>query len=52
LKHPDMVTVARALSQHPSLGATLEACGIEPRRWNSFATAFQSLINSEVVRER
>jgi putative mycofactocin binding protein MftB len=52
LKHPDMVEVARALSQHPTLGATLEACGVEPRRWNSFATAFQSLLNSEVVRER
>ncbi len=52
LKHPDMVAVARALADHPSLAATLEACGVDRRRWNSFATAFQSLLQSEVVRER
>ncbi|MDO8389425.1 MAG: mycofactocin biosynthesis chaperone MftB [Actinomycetota bacterium] len=52
LKHPDMVAVARALADHPSLAATLEACAIEPRRWPSFASAFQSLVKSEVVIER
>jgi len=52
LKHADMVTVARQLAHHPSLAATLEACDIEPRRWPSFATAFSSLLQSEVVRER
>ena len=52
LKHRDMVTVARALADHPSLAATLEACGIAPTRWRSFATAFASLTTSEIVRER
>jgi len=52
LKHADMVAVARSLADHPSLAATLEACGIDPRRWPSFATAFSSLLHSEVVRER
>ena len=52
LKHPDMVAVARDLAHHRSLGATLEACGIAPSRWPSFATAFQSLQSSEIVRER
>ena len=52
LKHPDMVTVARALADHASLAETLAACGVEPRRWPSFAKAFESLLTSEVVRER
>lgn len=52
LKHPDMVKVARALAHHPSLAEALEACDIDRRRWTSFATAFQSLLQSEVVRER
>lgn len=52
LKHPDMVRVARALDEHPSLAAALTACGVAERRWPSFATAFASLIESEVVRER
>ena len=52
LKHVDMVAVARNLSSHPSLQATLEACGIAPARWPSFASAFQSLQSSEIVRER
>ena len=52
LKHADMVTVARTLGQHPSLGDALRAAGIDERRWPSFASAFQSLLSSEVVRER
>ena len=52
LKHLDMVAVAKALADHPSLAATLEACGIAPSRWSSFASAFASLQRSEVVRER
>ena len=34
------------------LAAALEACGITPSRWPSFATAFTSLQRSEIVRER
>ena len=52
LKHPDMVRVARALDEHSSLAAALTACGVAERRWPSFATAFASRIESEVVRER
>ena len=52
LKHPDMVTVARALADHATLAEALAACGVEPRRWPSFAAAFESLLASEVVRER
>jgi hypothetical protein len=47
-----MVRVAENLSSHPTLRATLEACGIAPSRWKSFVTAFESLQSSEVVRER
>jgi putative mycofactocin binding protein MftB len=52
LKHTDMVAVARALSDHPSLQDALRACKVDERRWPSFATAFASLLTSEVVRER
>ena len=52
LKHVDMVAVARQLGEHPTLQATLVACGVAPARWPSFATAFQSLQSSEVVRVR
>ena len=52
LKHVDMVRVAKALGDHPSLQATLVACQIAPDRWTSFANAFESLQSSEVVRER
>ena len=52
LKHPDMVAVARQLGAHDSLAATLAACDVDERRWPSFASAFASLLESHVVRER
>jgi putative mycofactocin binding protein MftB len=52
MKHPDVVRVARALDEHPTLADTLTACGVDERRWPSFAAAFASLLESEVVRER
>ena len=52
LKHPDLVTIAHSLAEPPSLAAALMANGIEPSRWPSFASAFRSLQQSEVVRER
>jgi putative mycofactocin binding protein MftB len=52
LKHPDMVAVARRLHDEPTLSATLRACGVPETRWASFAKAFASLAESEIVRER
>jgi mycofactocin biosynthesis protein MftB len=52
LKHPDMVAVAKALGNHPSLADALRACGIAEPRWPSFDQAFSSLHQSEIVRER
>ncbi len=52
LKHLDVVRVAKALADHASLRDTLSACEINPSRWPSFASAFESLKSSEVVRER
>ena len=52
LKHPDMVKVAQQLTNFASLADTLRACDIAPNRWPSFATAFESLKSSEIVRER
>ena len=52
LQHADMVTVSRALADHATLADALTACGVDERRWPSFAKAFQSLLESEVVVER
>jgi putative mycofactocin binding protein MftB len=52
LKHPDMAAVSRVLSDHPSLQDALRACQVDEHRWPSFATAFASLLTSEIVRER
>lgn len=52
LQHQDMVAVARALADHPSLAATLEACGIAERRWPSFVKAVENLMKSEIIVER
>ena len=52
LKHPDMVRVAESLADHATFADALAACGVEPRRWPSFAKAFESLLASQVVRER
>ena len=52
LKHHDVVAVARRLAAHESLAATLQACGIAESRWPSFAKAFATLSESEIVRER
>ena len=52
VKHHDVVEVARQLAAHPSLSATLRACGIAESRWPSFVKAFANLNQSEIVRER
>jgi putative mycofactocin binding protein MftB len=52
LKHPDMVTVARSLAHHDTFADALTSCGVAASRWVSFTTAFASLVESDVVRER
>ena len=52
MKHRDVVAVAQQLAAHPSLAATLAACGIAESRWSAFAKAFATLNESEIVRER
>ena len=41
LKHADVVAVVRQLADHPSLAATLQACGIAESRWPSFEAAIE-----------
>lgn len=52
LKHRDVLAVAQALAHNATLADALRACGIAPSRWSSFAKAFESLLQSEIVRER
>ncbi len=51
LKHPDVVRVVRALSDHATVAATLTACAITTDRWPSFETALGSLLESGLLRE-
>jgi mycofactocin biosynthesis protein MftB len=51
LKHPDVVRVVRALSEHDSVADTLRACSIDEDRWPTFVEALESLLRSGVLRE-
>ena len=50
LKHPDIVTVVKSLGDHPTVGATLDACGIAVERRPAFLTALDNLTHSEIIR--
>jgi len=50
LKHPDVVRVVRELEQHPTVGDTLQACGIATEREASFLQALNQLANSDILR--
>ena len=52
LKHPDLVAVVRALGEHDSVSATLDACAIAPDRRPAFERALASLIDSGMLRAR
>ena len=52
LRHPDLVGVVRSLAEHPTVGDTLTASGIEGARWNDFVRALDSLASSEIIRVR
>ena len=49
LKHPDVVTVVKNLANHPTVGATLDACGIAAERRASFLAALDNLTKSEII---
>jgi putative mycofactocin binding protein MftB len=51
LKHPDVVRVVRALTDHDTVADTLTACGIAETRWPSFERALASLIEAGLLRE-
>ncbi len=52
LKHPDVVAVVKALSEHPSVGATFHACGIDESRQPTFLAALEQLTKSEILSVR
>ena len=49
LKHPDVVAVVKHLANHPTVGATLDACGIAQERRASFLAALDNLTTSEII---
>lgn len=50
LKHPDMVRVVKTLSDHPTVGAAFDACGIAEPRQATFLAALEKLTHSEIIR--
>jgi putative mycofactocin binding protein MftB len=52
LKHPDVVRVVRALGEHASVDAALDACTIDAARRPTFHRALAGLVESEVLLER
>lgn len=52
LKHPDVVRVVSALGDHDDVAGALDACGIAASRRRSFERALQSLLDSEMIRDR
>ena len=52
LKHPDVVRVVEALTDHPSVTATFDACGIADHRRPAFERALAALLDSEMLRDR
>jgi putative mycofactocin binding protein MftB len=52
LRSPDIVAVVRALADHPSAEAALDACQIAAGRRPSFAAALATLEASGMIRRR
>jgi putative mycofactocin binding protein MftB len=52
LKHSDLVAVVGSLSDHATLAEALDAHSIAPRRRPGFERAIESMIESEMVRDR
>jgi len=49
LKHPDVVRVVRALAEHDTVEAALDACAIAPARRAAFRTALAGLVESGML---
>jgi putative mycofactocin binding protein MftB len=49
LRHPDLVTVVRALDGATTLAAALTTAGVEERRWPTFARALSDLFDSGIL---
>ncbi len=52
LRHPDVLRVVRSLDGCVTVSDALRACAIDVARWPSFARALESLVRSEVLRDR
>ena len=52
LKHPDVVSVVKTMSDHETLERALQANEVDPSRWPSFVSALDSLAASDIIRVR
>jgi putative mycofactocin binding protein MftB len=52
LKTRQLVTVVQLLASHDSVADALEAAGVPPRQWPSYAVALAALADSEVIDAR
>ena len=52
LRQADVVNVVRSLDDHDTVADALRSCGVAASRWPAFVAALESLLRSEVLRER
>ena len=52
LKHPTLVTLVKALGEHPDLRSALNAVGVEGAQHAGYAKALQELARADVIRPR
>ena len=52
LRHPDLVTVAEALADSPTVADALRAAGVDEARWGSFRRALGTLAASDMLVRR
>jgi len=52
LKHPDVVALVRTIGSHATVAEAFDVARIESSRRPTFERALQSLIDSEILRDR
>jgi putative mycofactocin binding protein MftB len=52
LKRPELVTVVRALSEHPDVRSALDAAGVPASQHAAYAEALRGLAATDMIRPR
>ncbi|WP_245565215.1 mycofactocin biosynthesis chaperone MftB [Nocardioides insulae] len=52
LKRPELVTLVRALAEHPDARSALAATGVPEQQWGGYAAALRGLAAADMIRLR